>query len=36
MNNGALLGAEIGRWDWAPVLPEAGQVLGAALFAETV
>jgi hypothetical protein len=36
MNNGALLGAEIGRWDWTRLLPEAGQVLGAALLSETV
>ena len=31
MNNGGLLGAEIGRWDWRPMLPEAGHVLGAAV-----
>ena len=31
MNNGELLSAEIGRWDWARLLPDAGQVLGAAV-----
>jgi len=33
MNNGELLGAQVGRWDWARLLPEAGQVLGAAVLA---
>ena len=33
MNNGELLGAQIGHWDWARLLPEAGQVLGAAVLA---
>jgi photosystem II stability/assembly factor-like uncharacterized protein len=31
MNNGELLGAEIGRWEWRRVLPQAGRVLGAAV-----
>ena len=33
MNNGELLAAEIGRWTWQRMLPEAGHVLGAAVLA---
>ena len=31
MNNGELLRAEMGRWEWQRVLPQAGRVLGAAV-----